>query len=74
MNENHSDGKEQTEVDFTGGVRGRFYLSDAVALTPVHLESDVVAGLQAQAAREGVSLDTLVNRLLKEDLAALRAR
>jgi hypothetical protein len=74
MNTTPDDDDGPSEVDFAGGVRGRFHRPNAALIPPVHLDADVLAALQAQAVREGVSLDALVNRLLKEDLAALGAR
>ena len=60
--------EDTAEVDFSGGKRGRFFRPKAVLVPPVHLEPEVLAALQVRAAKEGVSLDALANRLLRDDL------
>jgi hypothetical protein len=59
------------EIDFSGGVRGKFYRPDARISLPVYLEADVQAYLVALAARKGVALSDLANELLKKDIAIL---
>jgi hypothetical protein len=61
------------DYDFTGAERGKFFRKDAVLTPPVHLQSDVLAFLVARARESGASLDELVNDLLKEDIARLKA-
>jgi hypothetical protein len=56
------------EYDFANAQRGRFYKPDAVLVPPIHLEPDVLVYLQARADARGVSLNTLVNLLLKKDI------
>jgi hypothetical protein len=59
------------EIDFSGGVRGKFYRPDATLSLPVYLEADVQAYLVALAARKGVPLSELTNDLLKKEIAIL---
>ena len=46
---------------------------DAVLAPPVHLDADVLAFLAARAEAQGMSLDELVNRLLKKDIELIQA-
>jgi hypothetical protein len=61
------------EYDFTDAVRGKFYRADAVLVTPVRLEPEVLAYLQARAEARGVSLNRIVNDLLKKDIELIEA-
>jgi len=56
------------EYDFSKAERGRFHRPGAELRPPVHLDADVVAFLTARAAARGISLDELVNALLKKDI------
>ncbi len=59
------------EIDFSGGVRGKFYRPDARISLPVYLEADVQAYLATLAARKGMPLSELANELLKREIAIL---
>jgi hypothetical protein len=59
------------EYDFSKGERGKFHRPGAVLSPPVHLEPEVLAFLQATAKARGVTLDVLVNDLLKKDIALI---
>jgi hypothetical protein len=61
------------EYDFSKATRGRFYRKNAVLVPPVHLEPDVLAFLSARAQARGVSLDEIVNELLKKDIEVIEA-
>ena len=61
------------EYDFSRGQRGRFYRADAVLTPPVHLDPEVLAFLTARAEARGVSLNELVNALLKKDIELIEA-
>ena len=61
------------EYDFSKAERGRFYRPDAVLTPPVHLDPDVLAYLMAQAQARGITLNELVNTLLKEDIERIEA-
>jgi hypothetical protein len=61
------------EYDFSKAQRGRFYRPDAVLAPPVHLDPEVLAFLTARAAARGMSLDDLVNALLRKDIELIEA-
>lgn len=61
------------EYDFSKAERGRFFRQDAVLAPPVHLDADVLAFLTARAAARGISLNDLVNALLKKDIELIEA-
>ena len=61
------------EIDFSGGIRGKFYRPNARLNLPVYLDADVQAYLAALAARKGIPLSDLANDLLKKDIAILEA-
>jgi hypothetical protein len=57
------------EYDFSKGVRGKFYRPGAKFFIPVYLEPKVQAFVAEQAARDGVGVSEVVNRLLKQEIA-----
>ncbi len=59
------------EIDFSGGIRGKFYRPDARISLPVYLEANVQDYLAALAARKGMPLSELANELLKREIAIL---
>jgi hypothetical protein len=59
------------EIDFSGGVRGKFYQPDATLRLPVYLDADVQAYLVDIATKKGVPLSELANDLLKKEIAIL---
>jgi hypothetical protein len=61
------------EYDFSNAERGRFFRLDAVLAPPVHLDADVLEFLTARAAARGISLNELVNALLKKDIELIEA-
>jgi hypothetical protein len=61
------------EYDFSKAPRGRFYRENAVLAPPVHLDAEVLAFLTARAAARGISLNELVNALLKKDIEMIEA-
>jgi hypothetical protein len=60
-----------SEIDFSGGIRGKFHRPNARLNLPVYLDADVQTYLAAVAARKGVALSDLANELLKKDIAIL---
>lgn len=68
MNEDMKD-----EYDFARAEHGRFYRKDAVLAPPVHLDPKVLAFLTARAQARGISLNELVNELLKKDIELIEA-
>jgi hypothetical protein len=61
------------EYDFSNGERGKFFRPGARLVPPVRLEPDVLDFLTQHASAAGVSLDELVNRLLKRDIEQIEA-
>jgi hypothetical protein len=61
------------EYDFSTAERGKFFRQGARLVPPVHLEPDVLDHLSRLATAQGVSLDTLVNRLLKREIDLIDA-
>lgn len=64
----------KNEYDFSNAERGKFFRKGARVVPPVHLEPDVLDHLSGLASARGVSLNELVNTLLKEDIARIEAR
>jgi len=62
------------EYDFSGAPRGKFFRGkDAVLSPPVHLDPEVLAFLAERAKARGMSLNELVNALLKKDIELIEA-
>lgn len=61
------------EIDFSGGVRGKFYRPGAKLQLPVYLDANVQAYLTAIASQKGVALSDLANDLLKKKIAILES-
>ncbi len=56
------------EIDFSKGVRGKFFQPSAKLNLPVYLDNQVQTRLTAIASAKGVDLSALVNDLLKKDI------
>ena len=61
------------EYDFSKAQRGRFFRQGAVLAPAVHLDPEVLAFLTARARAHGISLNDLVNELLKKDIELIEA-
>jgi hypothetical protein len=61
------------EYDFSTAECGKFYRAGAMLAPPVHLAPDVLTFLTARAEVCGVSLNALVNALLKKDIELIKA-
>lgn len=61
------------EVDFSNGVRGKFYRPGMKLRIPVYLEETLLGSLAEIAERRGMNLDDLVSDLLRRDLAIVDA-
>ena len=59
------------EYDFREGERGRFYRPNAVLMPPIHLDPDIASSLTAHAEARGVTLNELVNALLRKDIETI---
>ena len=68
-----NDDEMPSEINFSGGVRGRFYRPNLKLNLPVYLDADVQAYLVNIAAKKGVPVSDLANDLLKRDIAILEA-
>ena len=62
----NDDDEMPAEIDFSKGVRGKFYRPGARFILPVHLEADVANELARTAEQEGVDVTAFVARLLEE--------
>lgn len=56
------------EIDFSNGVRGKFYRPNLRLLLPVYLDEQTQNTLIKLAQAKGVDYGQLVNDLLKKDL------
>jgi len=61
------------EYDFSKAERGKFFRPGARLVPPVHLDPEILAFLALRANAQGISLDELVNRLLKKDIERIEA-
>jgi hypothetical protein len=57
------------EVDFSKGVRGKFYRPNAKLNLPIYLDEPVQQFLATLAAQKGVQISDVANDLLKKDIA-----
>jgi len=55
----------ETNYDFSGGVRGRFYIAEKITET-IQLDSDVLLFLKKQAIEKHTDYQTLLNTLLRD--------
>jgi hypothetical protein len=67
------DDEMPAEIDFSKGVRGKFYRANATLHLPVYLDADVQAYLAAIAAKKGMPLSELANDLLKREIGIIEA-
>lgn len=63
----------EQEYDFSKGARGKFYSPDAQYNLPLYLEPEVINYFSARAKDKGVELSTIVNDLLKKDIAIIES-
>jgi hypothetical protein len=59
------------EIDFSAGVRGKFFQPGLKLNLPVYLDADVQSFLAALASKKGVDMSVIANDLLKKDIALL---
>ena len=57
------------EVDFSKGIRGKFYHPNAKLNLPIYLDEPVQQFLATLAAKKGVQISDIANDLLKKDIA-----
>lgn len=56
------------EIDFSKGVRGKFFRPGMRVNLPVYLDSEVRERLSTLASAKGVDLTALINDLLRKDI------
>ncbi len=61
------------EYDFSKAERGKFFRPGARLAPPVHIEPRILDFLVARAQAKGVTLDQLVNELLRQDIERIEA-
>ncbi len=61
------------EYDFSKGVRGKFYRPGLKLIPPVHLEPEVLDYLAERAKAKGITLNSLVNSILKKDIELIES-
>ena len=61
------------EIDFSKGMRGKFFRPDTRLSLPVYLDAEVQDYLAARAKARGVDVGQLVNELLKKDIELIEA-
>lgn len=61
------------EYDFSKGVRGKFYRSDAQLRLPVYLEPDAAAFLHKIAEEKGTDVQQVVNDLIRRDIDRIKS-
>jgi len=61
------------EYDFSNAERGKFFKPNLRLIPPVRLEAEVLDFLAASAAKRGTTVNALINQLLKNDIASIRA-
>ena len=66
---NTNDDPLDREIDFSGGVRGKFARPGMKLRLPIYLDEKLLENLAEIAGRKGVKLDDLVNDLLTKELA-----
>jgi len=59
----------KAEYDFSKAERGKFYRDHAKFNIPVYLDEDILEYFSQRAKEKGVSLDDLINALLKQGIA-----
>jgi hypothetical protein len=57
---------DDPDIDFSLGLRGKFYRPDAAFVAPIQLEPAMLAFLQERAAQRGMALSAFVDLLPKK--------
>jgi hypothetical protein len=68
---NNEDKSTKDHDDFSDGVRGKSYRSDAVLKQAVYLDQDVQDFFMKLAAKKGVEMSVIINDVLKKTIALL---
>lgn len=67
------DDEMPAEIDFSGGVRGKFYRPNLHLRLPIYLDDDTQRYLADRAQAKGLDVSALVNQLLKKDIELIEA-
>ena len=59
------------EIDFSQGIRGKFYQPELKLNLPVYLDDDVQKFLATIAEKKGMAISEVANDLLKKDIAIM---
>ena len=59
------------EIDFSQGIRGKFYQPELKLNLPVYLDEDVQKFLASIAEKKGIAISDVANDLLKKDIAIM---
>lgn len=62
-----------SEIDFSGGVRGKFFSVGTMLKLPIYLDPDVLKYLSEVASKKGVQVSELANDLLKREIAIIES-
>jgi len=72
MNATTNDDDMPDEIDFSAGVRGKFFQPNAQVQLLIHLDVQVQNALASLANAKGVDLSVFVNELLKKDIELIQ--
>ncbi len=61
------------EYDFSGGVRGKFFRSNAKFNVPIYLDVKVKQFVERIAERKRTNVSTVVNHMLRSEMALIKA-
>ena len=59
------------EIDFSQGIKGKFYQPELKLNLPVYLDEDVQKFLASIAEKKGIAISDVANDLLKKDIAIM---
>jgi hypothetical protein len=67
------DDEMPAEIDFSKGVRGKFYRSGMRLRLPIYLDDETQTYFINRAQAKGMDVSALVNELLKKDIELIEA-
>jgi hypothetical protein len=62
----------QKEYDFSKGERGKFYRKNVKLNLPIYLEPDIRKFVEDIAARKGMDVETMVNKLIRQNIQLVK--
>ena len=68
-----ADDEMPAEIDFSKGVRGKFFRPGMRVRLPIYLDDETQRYLTDRAQAKGVDVGALVNQLLKKDIELIEA-